>query len=188
MTYIRRKTPVERSTDKPLGKIIGHMQAFIFWLQKEQDCSTIDTVFVLGYPFSTIETMLINWQKEAYENNYQQVYNGGADEGNKLHEQVFGKFDTVIADYQARINKAKSDLNSLINKTERRITDVTSKLSAAETRIRSAFSKLDALDADMNVAYTELNKHMSNIRDLYDRVKELERQSKSPLLSLIKGT
>ena len=185
MVYITRRTPTERRTDKPLGKIIGHMQAFIYWLQREGDCTTIDIVIPDEWYCKWVQDFLIDWMKRVYATNYQKTYNQGADQGNKLHNQVFGAIDDVLADAKGKIAEVETRLNSLINDAKSRITTLDTNLSAFESRLRSSVARLEAFNKDIDIAFSELKKHKDNIRDLYYRVTTLEKE-KSPLESLLK--
>lgn len=157
--YVTHKAPTPRSGDTLLGKVMGYLSEMLFWADNEGKCSFVDVVVPDWFPINAVQGILWALFKKHYNANYQKQYNRGADQGNKIHNAVFGWIDDATKDVrdrlEAMLNDAKSKLQSQISELQR-----------LADRYSSQLGELDSAK----------NKLLADVEDLDERLRALEAQ------------
>lgn len=151
MVYITKKTPIARSGDTALGKVLGYLAEALEYLRWENYASVIDFVFPDWFPVNIVQGALIDVCKRVYNDIYQQAYNNGADRGNDLNKQVLGWVEEAKKKALADLDNAKKYIETnLINPIKTKIdkeimplvNDAQAKVKAFATDIKTMQDKL----------------------------------------------
>ena len=158
--YVTHKSPTARRTDTLLGKTIGYLSELLFWADLDGQCRFLDALVPEWFPISVLDDLFISILRGHYNRNYQKQYNRGADQGNKLHNAVFGWIDVAKKDISNRFNKllgdAKSRLQSQINELDRLTGQFKSQLGSLESAKNKALASIEDLDSRLREVEAKL--------------------------------
>jgi len=171
MPYITKKTPVARSTDTPLGKIMGYLAELLEYLKWENMALVIDGVFPDYFPFGNVQSWLIDVCRGLYDRIYQGAYNHGADRGNEINSQILGWVDTAKNQAFAKVSEAQDYIQTnLINPIKNQIDTVLT------PRINQAMTRLSSIETSVNNAITQVNQLGTTVTGMDSQVKNFASQ------------
>lgn len=158
--YVTHKSPVARSGDTILGKITGYLSELLFWADIEGKCRFIDAIIPEILIIGQIDNLFINMFQKHYNANYQKQYNRGADQGNKMNQQIMGWVD-----------EAKEGLLATIDDTKRRIeteliNPLRDKIRTLEPRINDAINRMQTVEGTVKDAENRINEALGDVRKL----------------------
>lgn len=173
--YVTHKSPTPRSGDTLLGKVVGYLSELLFWADIEGKCRFVDVVVPDWFPINAVQGILWALFKQHYNASYQGQYNKGAEQGNKIHNAVFGWIDDATENLMAQINEAKRRIETdLINPIKAKIREIEPIVDDITDRIKTAEATVGKVEDRIDDARRDLEKHTGDIRELFDRVKTLE--------------
>jgi hypothetical protein len=114
MVYLTWIEPQPRSGDTPIGKIIGYLQAAHLYMNLEGWAGAIDLIMPNWFPINIVQDALISIVKAIYKANVQGAYDGGADRGNQMNNEILGWVQDLRTQAQNQIDQ----INAIINKAQ----------------------------------------------------------------------
>lgn len=170
MVYITKRYPSPRTYDTSIGKVMGYLAELDFYLEHEQTCLKIASLFspINFFPLYYLKDWLINLHRRIYEDNYQKVYDQGADRGNEINRQILGWLDDLKGDAYKKIDDAKRYLYDLIN-------TVNSKLKILNKDVINFEADINKLIADFNAKVNDAIKKVNSVIDTMNRLSEQAR-------------
>jgi len=179
---------VARTTPKTwLGKLFGELYSADTKLEKQGWRDAVDAVFPDFFPFVELQGFLFTIIDWIFNAKIDREYNKGVEVGDQTYTEIFGKVEdakTILTDY---VNGKKAEIDTAINQAKATINAVRDDVATVRANLRTAQDDLNGLLAQMQDAQSQLANHTDNIRDLYQRVKDLEGEARknAPLLDQV---
>jgi hypothetical protein len=114
---IAHRTPTPRAGDTPVGKMLGYLSETQTYIKYEGIAEGVRAVWVFDlWPLSEVENALVGIVQWAYDNVFQNSYNAGADQGNKISNEILAWVENLrteaenwLNDHEARIKKLEEN-------------------------------------------------------------------------------
>lgn len=117
MVEITHRNPTPRATDTPVGKMLGYLSETQTYIKYEGFAEGVRAVWVFDFwPLSEVENALVGVVQWAYDNVFQASYNAGADQGNKISNEILAWVENLrteaenwLKDHEARIKQLEEN-------------------------------------------------------------------------------
>ena len=161
------------------GHLLGRVGYGLFWWQMDSWAIFIKRLCPDWFPINAVEGFLVSVVKFIHKRIAYWNYRDYAIYGDKLT----GEFEKIITDtkerIEAEIKRARAIIErDLINPIRDKInTEIEPKVKNVLDRIKTAEATVGKVEDRINDARRDLEKHTSDIEELFDRIKKLEGQT-----------
>jgi archaellum component FlaC len=172
-----------------LGSLLGQLYSAETQAEKETWRKGIDNFIPDQWPLTILQDALfqiVNW---VFDPKIERQWNMGVEAGDKSWNQTLGKFEEAKTTVTNYVNQQKAIIDKSIEDAKAKITTLNNDLNTVKTTLNTARNDLNNMISRMNEAQQLLSQHTANIKDIYNRLKELEGEARTntPLLQQVLG-